>query len=123
MSDIENKDHYSIELEKQKSEYDKMMRKAEEKKMEVRRTIAKFRRQFKKLLEQNQDLPEHLQLERKEFEMDPGIRKELEKQTNDKIDLVRRELAWEAEKHQISLEKLKKRLVPNPHVLTFPNPH
>ena len=65
VSDIDNKDHYSIELEKQKSEYDKMMRKADEKKMEVRRTIAKFRRQFKKLLEQNQDLPDHLQLERK----------------------------------------------------------
>ncbi|XP_033641081.1 cilia- and flagella-associated protein 44-like isoform X3 [Asterias rubens] len=109
VSDIDNKDHYSIELEKQKSEYDKMMRKADEKKMEVRRTIAKFRRQFKKLLEQNQDLPDHLQLERKEFEMDPGIRKELEKQTNDKIELVRRELAWEAEKHRISLEKLKNR--------------
>ncbi|XP_038057956.1 cilia- and flagella-associated protein 44-like isoform X2 [Patiria miniata] len=109
VSDIESKDHYSIELEKQKSEYDKMMRKAEEKKMEVRRTIAKFRRQFKKLLEQNQELPDHLQLQRKEFEMDPGIRKELEKQTNDKIELVRRELAWEAEKHKISLEKLKNR--------------
>ena len=46
-----------------------------------------------------------------EFEMDPGIRKELEKQTNDKIELVRRELAWEAEKHRISLKKLKNRLV------------
>ena len=65
VSDIESKDHYSIELEKQKSEHDKRMRKAEEKKMEVRRTIAKLRRQFKKLLEQNQELPEHLQLQRK----------------------------------------------------------
>ncbi|XP_022090775.1 cilia- and flagella-associated protein 44-like isoform X2 [Acanthaster planci] len=109
VSDIESKEHYSIELEKQKSEQDKRMRKAEEKKMEVRRTIAKLRRQFKKLLEQNQELPEHLQLQRKEFEMDPGIRKELEKQTNDKIELVQRELAWEAEKHRISLEKLKER--------------
>ena len=33
--------------------------------MEARRTIAKLRRQFKKLLERNQELPSHLQLERK----------------------------------------------------------
>ena len=63
--DIENKEHYSIELEKQKAEHDKMMKIADEKKMEARRTIAKLRRQFKKLLERNQELPSHLQLERK----------------------------------------------------------
>ena len=33
--------------------------------MEARRTIAKLRRQFKKLLERNQELLSHLQLERK----------------------------------------------------------
>ncbi|XP_071842731.1 cilia- and flagella-associated protein 44-like isoform X2 [Apostichopus japonicus] len=107
--DIESKDHYSIELEKQQAEYDKMMRLAEEKKTDVRRTIAKLRRQFKKLLEKNQELPEKLQLERKEFEMDPGIRRELERQTKDRIELVHKELAWEAEKHRIALEKLQQR--------------
>ncbi len=67
MTDIESKDHYSIELEKQKAEHDKMMREADERKMEVRRTIAKLRRQFKKLLEKNQELPSHLQLQRKVY--------------------------------------------------------
>ncbi|XP_041471026.1 cilia- and flagella-associated protein 44-like [Lytechinus variegatus] len=107
--DIENKEHYSIELEKQKAEQDKRMKIAEEKKLEARKTIAKLRRQFKKLLERNHELPSHLQLERKEFEMDPGIRRELERQTAEKIDLVRKELAWEADKHRVGLEKLRKR--------------
>ncbi|XP_030833850.1 cilia- and flagella-associated protein 44 isoform X2 [Strongylocentrotus purpuratus] len=109
VADIENKEHYSIELEKQKAEHDKMMKIAEEKKLEARKTIAKLRRQFKKLLERNHELPSHLQLERKEFEMDPGIRRELERQTAEKIDLVRKELAWEADKHRVGLEKLKQR--------------
>ncbi|XP_071957578.1 cilia- and flagella-associated protein 44-like isoform X2 [Antedon mediterranea] len=109
VDDIENKDHYSIEVEKQKAEHDRMMKLAEEKKMNVRRTIARLRRQFKKLLESNADLPEHLQLERMEFEMDPEIKKDMERQTAQRIELVRKELAWESDKHQIALDKLKKR--------------
>ena len=39
-----------------------MMKEAEEKKREVRRHIAKMRRMFKQLLEQNDTLPTHLRL-------------------------------------------------------------
>ena len=53
---------FSIEDAKQKAEHDKMMKEAEERKQEVRRIIAQLRRQFKKLLERNQELPEHLRL-------------------------------------------------------------
>ena len=52
----------SIEEAKQKAEHDKMMKEAEEKKREVRRHIAKMRRMFKQLLEQNDTLPSHLRL-------------------------------------------------------------
>lgn len=55
---------YSIEDAKQKAEYDKMMKLAEEKKREVRRQISKFRRQFKGLLEKNESLPNNLQLKK-----------------------------------------------------------
>ena len=41
--------------------------------------------------------------------MDREIKQELHQQTNEKIDLVRRELAWDSEKLKISLEKLRKR--------------
>ena len=53
---------YSIEEAKQKAEHDKMMKEAEEKKREVRRHVAKMRRMFKQLLEQNDSLPKHLRL-------------------------------------------------------------
>ena len=57
----------SIEDAKQKAEHDKMMKIADEKKKDVRRQIAKLRRQFKSILEQNEGLPVHLQL-RKEVQ-------------------------------------------------------
>lgn len=47
----------------------------------------------------------HLQ----EFELDKDIKLELDKQKHDRIDIVRKELAWEAEKQRIALEKLRKR--------------
>lgn len=43
--------------------------------------------------------------------MDKDIKLELEKQKTDRIDIVRKELAWEAEKQRIALEKLRKRYV------------
>ena len=53
---------FSIEDAKQKAEHDKMMKEAEERKQDVRRIIAQLRRQFKKLLEKNHELPPHLRL-------------------------------------------------------------
>ena len=77
----------SIEDAKQKSEHDKKMRLAEEKKTRVRKTIEELRHKFKDLLTQNVQLPEHLRLNRKEFEMDPEIKKELAKHTEEKVRL------------------------------------
>lgn len=54
---------HSIEDAKQKAEHDKMMREAEARKQEVRRIITQLRRQFKKLLERNHELPPHLRLD------------------------------------------------------------
>ena len=50
----------------------------------------------------------------KEFEMDPEIKKELSRQTQEKIDTVKKELAWDSEKQQIALDKLKMRLATDP---------
>ncbi|XP_065931883.1 cilia- and flagella-associated protein 44 isoform X1 [Magallana gigas] len=109
VDDIEDPNAYSIEDAKQKAEHDKMMKIADEKKKDVRRQIAKLRRQFKSILEQNEGLPPHLQLRKEEFELDKDIKLELDKQKHDRIDIVRKELAWEAEKQRIALEKLRKR--------------
>ncbi|XP_064651335.1 cilia- and flagella-associated protein 44-like isoform X2 [Lineus longissimus] len=109
VDDIDDMNAYSIEDARQKAEYDRMMKVADEKKQNVRKTISQLRLQFKKLVESNDELPRNLQLLRMEFEMDPEIKKELERQTHDKIALVGKEMAWEAEKCRIALEKLRQR--------------
>ncbi|GFR82702.1 cilia- and flagella-associated protein 44-like [Elysia marginata] len=109
VDDIDDPNAYSIEDAKQKTEHDKRMKEAEQKKRDVRKKINQMRRQFKTILEQNDNMPKHLQLSRQEFEMDREIKQELHQQTVEKIDLVRRELAWDSERLQISLEKLRKR--------------
>ena len=50
-----------------------MMKEAEEKKREVRRHIAKMRRMFKQLLEQNDTLPTHLRLHKDVSQLLPLI--------------------------------------------------
>ncbi|KAK3770719.1 hypothetical protein RRG08_037905 [Elysia crispata] len=109
VDDIDDPNAYSIEDAKQKTEHDKRMKEAEQKKRDVRKKINQMRRQFKTILEQNENMPKHLQLSRQEFEMDREIKQELHQQTAEKVDLVRRELAWDSEKLKISLEKLRKR--------------
>jgi len=46
-----------------------------------------------------------------EFEMDPDIKRELLRQKEARIDLVKKEMAWEAAKHDLALRKLQSRLV------------
>lgn len=41
--------------------------------------------------------------------MDPEIKRQLQKKTQEKIETVEREMAWEAEKHRVALEKLRAR--------------
>ena len=53
---------HSIELEKQKAEHDRMVRLAEEKKQQARQTISLLRREFKRLVSRNQEMPSYLQL-------------------------------------------------------------
>ena len=65
--------------------------------------------EFKKIKVRNEDLPSHIRLEIKEFEMDPEIREEFEKQKQEQIDFIHKEMAWESEKQTIALQKLEKR--------------
>ncbi|XP_043929077.1 cilia- and flagella-associated protein 44 [Protopterus annectens] len=107
VEDIEDPNAYSIENAKQKAEYDRLMKLAEKKKAEKRNELYTLRNEFKQLLQRNAELPEHMQLERAEFELDPRIRQETERQTAERVNLVRKELAWEQDKYKIGLQKLK----------------
>ena len=106
--DIEDPDHYSVEDAKQKAEHDRMIKLAEEKKQHVRRQIASLRRTFAKLQQKAAQLPEHLRLDKKEFVMDPDVEVQMKAQAEEKIELVKKQMAWETEKHNIALKKLQK---------------
>jgi hypothetical protein len=55
----------SIEDAKQKSEYDKMLLLAEQKKQAVREMVQSLRDQFQKITARNSTLPPHLAINRK----------------------------------------------------------
>ncbi|NXG41253.1 CFA44 protein, partial [Psilopogon haemacephalus] len=105
--DIRNPDAYNIEQVKQKKEYERKMKEAEEKKHKKREELLALRHEFLFLLQKNQELPKHMQLQREEYEMDRRIFEELSRQTAQRIQLVQKELAWEHEKNVIGLQKLQ----------------
>ncbi|NXJ93731.1 CFA44 protein, partial [Corythaixoides concolor] len=105
--DIEDPNAYNIEEVKQKKEYERMMKEAEEKKNKKREELIALRHEFLSLLQKNHELPKHMQLHREQYEMDHRIFEELDRQTAQRIQLVQKELAWEREKHLIGLQKLQ----------------
>ncbi|XP_016158290.1 PREDICTED: cilia- and flagella-associated protein 44 isoform X2 [Ficedula albicollis] len=109
--DIKDPNADTIEEYKQKMEYERKMKEAEEKKNKKREELSALRKDFIFLLQKNQELPKHMQLHREEFEMDHRIFEELDRQTLQRIQLVREKLAWEHEKQLIGLQKLQTHLL------------
>ncbi|CAH8561841.1 unnamed protein product [Heterobilharzia americana] len=106
VDDITDPKAYSIEESKQKSEYDRLLELAEQKKAETRRKLIELRRHFKKLKDKNERLPEKIRLPISEFNLVPEIRNDLFRDRKAEIDLVYRETAWETERNRLALEKL-----------------
>ncbi|XP_021254569.1 cilia- and flagella-associated protein 44 isoform X3 [Numida meleagris] len=105
--DIEDPNACNIEEVKQKKEYERIMKEAEDKKSKKREELVALRQEFLFLLQKNQELPKHMQLQREQYEMDRRVFEELNRQTAQRIQLVEKELAWEHEKHLIGLQKLQ----------------
>ena len=78
----------SIEDAKQKAEHDRMMKIAEEKKQTVRRQIASLRRTFGKLRQRDNELPQELRLDPRDFVMDPHMEEQLRLETLEKVGTV-----------------------------------
>lgn len=55
---------FSIEEVKQKKEYERIMKEAEDKKSKKREKLIALRQEFLFLLQKNQELPKHMQLQR-----------------------------------------------------------
>ncbi|XP_071388965.1 cilia- and flagella-associated protein 44 [Centroberyx affinis] len=107
--DIEDPAAYSIETAKQKLETDRMRREAELKKAGRRKKLAELQKKFRQLLSKNQSLPEHVRLQPAELQLDRRFGEEAERVTAQRVREVRRELAWEEERHRIGLKKLQDR--------------
>jgi len=109
VDDIDDPKHYSIEVQKQKAEHDRMIKRAEEKKINVKSTINKLLGEFRRLKSRNNELPSYLQLPVQDFIIDNNMRIDLEKETEDKIGSLHKETLWESEKHRIALAKINLR--------------
>ncbi|XP_039698929.1 cilia- and flagella-associated protein 44 isoform X1 [Pteropus medius] len=107
--DIEDPKAYSIEDARKKREHDKLMKEVEAIKAGKREQLRALRNEFQKLLQMNEELPEHMQFKRTDFDLDSKIRAEINRKTVHKIQQVEKELAWEKEKHQLGLTKLQNR--------------
>ncbi|XP_020926019.1 cilia- and flagella-associated protein 44 isoform X1 [Sus scrofa] len=107
--DIEDPKAYSIENARRKREHDKLVKEVEEIKAGKRERIKALRNELQKLLQMNEALPKHMQFKRTDFDLDSKIRAEIDRKTAHKIQRVEKELAWEKEKHQLALMKLKNR--------------
>ncbi|NWI93401.1 CFA44 protein, partial [Pitta sordida] len=105
--DIKDPNAYNIEEVKQKKESERKMKEAEEKKNKKREKLIALRHDFIFLLQKNQELPKHMQLHRKEYEMDHRIFEDLDRQKAQRIQLVQKELAWEHEKQLVGLQKIQ----------------
>ena len=107
VDDIDDPKHYSIEVEKQKAEHDKMMQLAEEKKQRIKNTVGRLRREFRKFKAKNAELPHYLQLPSHEFIIDPQMKSDIEKETEEKHILLQKETAFESERYNIALSKIQ----------------
>ena len=72
----------------------------------MRRLIASLRRSFAKLQDENKKLPEHLQLGKEEFVMDPDMEQMHNKDTEEKVDLLHKGMSWDKEKNRMAQQKI-----------------
>ncbi|XP_055500679.1 cilia- and flagella-associated protein 44-like [Leucoraja erinacea] len=108
-NDIDDPNAYSLEDAKQKAESDLILKLAEEKKAKKRVELDKLQNDFKELQIKNAELPEHVQLQKEDFEINKKIQEEINRQITDRIEFVYKEMAWEQEKYLIGLQKLQAR--------------
>merc|ERR1712151_151351 len=84
------------------------MKLAEDEKLRKKQEIDVMRRGFKKMKDKNAELPTYLQLPPQDFIIDPSLKEEFQAETQEKINLLHREKAWESERQSIALHKIKK---------------
>lgn len=112
-TDIIDSKVYSIEEARQKQEYDDQVAAAQQKKMQVRSQIEQLRQEFSALLKKNSEAEPSKRLPREAFELDPKLRQQLEAEAEKQVEAVRKEMAYDTEKTELQLKKLRARFLDN----------
>lgn len=109
--DITDPNSYSIQEDKIKSEKDRELDEAEIKKQVTRNYIQDLRTEFLKLINENDAAKVEWQLPRTQFSVDSTLHADIERETSEKIENVKKDLQWISEKETIGLEKLKRKFL------------
>lgn len=107
IADIVDATAYSIEEAKQKMDLDAREAEAKRRKEAMKRELAQIRAQFEQLKRDNQAKPQMDRLTAQELEVDPGLRDTAERNRVQTLDDARAELAWESERADKLLSKLR----------------
>ena len=104
---------YSIEEEKQKSELDRRIQAADEKKELVRQKIENLRQKYLGLVQENAKAPAYMRLDSESFKIDPFLYDRMKEQTDKLVRDASYGTMWAAEKSRVELRKVKTRLIRN----------
>ncbi|KAG8464582.1 hypothetical protein KFE25_009950 [Diacronema lutheri] len=107
VDDIADPAAYSIQEAKLKADHDAREAEAKRRKEAMRREIALIREQFELLRSENEALPSTDRLTVSELEIDRGLRDAAELARRRTLDDARAEMAWDAERAEKQLAKLR----------------
>eukprot|EP00981_Chlorochromonas_danica_P000742 scaffold167_cov168-Ochromonas_danica.AAC.9 len=102
---------YSIQDNRLKMEENAKRSAADELKNRVRASVRALRKDYEKILKENETIPENVRLKPIELEVDGEFFSLLRKKGQDMLEEVHRECAYESEKAEQQLEKIKNRLM------------
>ena len=104
---------YSIEEEKQKSELDRRIKAADEKKELVKQKIDNMRQKYLALVQQNAKAPAYMRLDADAFKIDPFLYDIMQEKSDKLVKEASYGTMWAAEKSRVGLRKVKNRLIRN----------
>ena len=108
-TDITDESIYSIQQAKLRTEEDRKLEIAEEKKRGVRAKIEGLRERFVKVVEKNKEVEEVIQVAEQDFNIDPDFFNMLIERSKAKIEETKKEEQWEVERNTVKLNKIKKK--------------
>lgn len=113
VSDIVDREHLTLEQEKEKKLLNERKDIANTKKTKMLEIIGSLKIEFNAVKERNRKLPKDLQLTPADFELDGRITEHLQDEFNRNMQLVRRKLAYDVEKIKLIKSKVENYLVDN----------